>query len=95
MKTNVQMLRELKDWFPQERGILTFNELYVVKATLHLEKMDELQLRNMRDTAVMFFDKFMPEDKENNISEVMKISDKISAITGVIDNVLWRKGCEV
>lgn len=88
MKTNFQMIRELnKIYNPKEKGIVLNEEILLIKKTLHLEEMNILQLRNLRDFVVLYLSNF-----EN---EQISLTDKISAITAVIDNEIFSKGGEV
>ena len=88
MKTNFQMIRELnKIYNPKEKGIVLNEEIILIKKTLHLEEMDILQLRNLRDFVVLYLSNF-----EN---DRISLTDKISAITAVIDNEIFSKGGEV
>ena len=88
MKTNFQMIRELnKIYNPKEKGIVLNEEILLIKKTLHLEEMNILQLRNLRDFVVLYLSNF-----EN---EKISLTDKISAITAVIDNEIFSKGGEV
>ena len=88
MKTNFQMIRELnKIYNPKEKGIVLNEEILLIKKTLHLEEMNILQLRNLRDFVVLYLSNF-----EN---EKISLTDKISAITTVIDNEIFSKGGEV
>ena len=96
MKTNFQMIKELNDFTPANRGILTGEEVKYIKSTLHLDEMDELALRNMRDFAVMFYSKRIDRfEDEQNYEEMFKLMDKMSGVTGVIDSKLWSIGAEV
>ena len=88
MKTNFQMIRELnKIYNPKEKGIVLNEEILLIKKTLHLEEIDILQLRNLRDFVVLYLSNF-----EN---DRISLTDKISAITAVIDNEIFSKGGEV
>ena len=91
MKTNYQMITELnKVYTPAQRGVVSMKEIYLINEKLHLDEMDNLQLRNLRDFAVMYF-------TLNNIGDQYDrvLDDKMSAITSVIDNKLWNMGAEV
>ena len=86
MKTNFQMLRELlEQYHPKERGMLSGEEYKLVVDTLHLNEMDVLQLRNLRDFTVAHMGR----------SEKMEDWDRMSAITYCIDSALVRLGQEV
>lgn len=91
MKTNYQMLVELnKVYTPEQRGVVRMKEVYLINEKLHLDEMDALQLRNLRDFTVMYF-------TLNNVGDTYnrEDDDKMSAITSVIDNKLWNIGAEV
>ena len=91
MKTNIQMLKELNEKYtPAKHGIVSMSEIYLINETLHLDEMDELQLRNLRDTTVLYFGVIMDNQKEYFV-----MPDKMSAITAVIDQKLFNIGAEV
>lgn len=92
MDTNVKMVRNLWDnYSPESRGLLTQNERNLITSSLHLEEMDVLQLRNLRDTVVLLSHDF----KSENLNEDMKRMDKVSAITSVIDLFIFKQNAEV
>lgn len=85
---NFTMLKKLNEEFtPKSRGFITGEEVEQIKATLHLDEMDGLELRNLRDFTVMFFALRSIDNEES--------SDKKSGIIGVIDKVMWESGLEV
>lgn len=86
MKTNCQMLKELLEkYHPEQRGIMSRAESMLIKETLHINEMDILQLRNLRDFTVEFMSR----------SEKMEDWDRMSAITYVIDLRIVELGGEV
>ena len=86
MQTNSQMLRELlKEYHPKERGILYPEEYTIINETLHINEMDILQLRNLRDLTVLYLGK----------SEKAEDWDRMSAITHCIDLRIFNLGGEV
>ena len=86
MKTNFQMLRELLEkYHPSTRGMLSFSECNLIKEMLHIDEMDILQLRNLRDFTVLHLGR----------SEKMEDWDRMSAITHVIDMRISELGGEV
>lgn len=86
MKTNFQMLRELlENYHPVERGMMNREEFTLIRLTLHLDEMDILQLRNLRDFTVAHMSR----------SEKMEDWDRMSAITYCIDNSIVELGGEV
>ena len=87
MKTNYLMLRELLEvYHPQQRGIASGSEVRMIKEILHLEEMDVLALRNLRDFTVAYL------GQEDGSAEDW---DRMSAITYVIDCQIRDLGGEV
>ncbi len=86
MDTNFHMLRELLiKYSPEQRGIASIEEVNLIKETLHIDEMDILQLRNLRDFTVSHIGK----------SNTMEDWDKMSAITHIIDMRISKLGGEV
>ena len=86
MKTNFQMLRDLLEkYHPVERGMINYAESTLIKEMLHIDEMDILQLRNLRDFTVSHMGK----------SEKMEDWDRMSAITYCIDSRIVELGGEV
>lgn len=86
METNFHMLRELLEkYHPEQRSVVNIKEINLIKDTLHLGKMDILQLRNLRDFVVLYMSK----------SDDMKDLDRMSAITHIIDMRISQLGGEV
>lgn len=86
MNTNFQMLRKLLEkYHPEQRGIMNFAENTLIRETLHIEEMDMLQLRNLRDFTVSHLGR----------SEKMEDWDRMSAITYVIDCTIIELGGDV
>ena len=86
MKTNHLMLKELRaKYHPVTKGIVSHEEMALIKETLCLEEMDVLALRNLRDftTASM------------SHSEKMEDWDKMSAIVYVIDTQIVKLRGEI
>lgn len=86
MNTNFQMLRELLEkYHPEQRGIMSAEEADLIKKTLHIDDMDILQLRNLRDFTVAHMGR----------SKNMEDWDRMSAITYCIDAAIFNLGGEV
>ena len=86
MKTNFLMLKELlEQYHPARRSILNLEENALIRETLHLEEMDILQLRNLRDFTVAHMSR----------SEKPEDWDRMSAITYCIDWQICEIGGEV
>ena len=83
MNTNFQMLKELLEiYHPEQRGIASAAEVEMINKTLHIDEMDVLQLRNLRDFTVIFLGQ----------KDTMEAWDQMSAITSIIDNRIWKIG---
>lgn len=86
MKTNFQMLRELLgQYHPEMRGVMNLTEHTLIRETLHIDEMDILHLRNLRDFTVANMSR----------SENMEDWDRMSAITHCIDLQIIELGGEV
>lgn len=85
--TNFQNLRELlKNYVPKTFGIATVEECNLITSSLQLERMDVIDLRNLRDFVVSFF------STENGDKPDMADMDRLSAITTVIDKEIIKRG---
>lgn len=96
MKTNFQLLKDLEGFSPRAKGVLSGEESRHIASTLHLAEMDELALRNLRDTAVMLYSiKIDQLERDEKDHEKYDLIDIMSAITAVIDDALYSMGAEV
>ena len=91
-KTNFQIMRELKDWYPKCFGIISNEEIQKIADTFQIAERDEINLRNLRDFCVMFYSR---DDDEEDKRKTIEDMDKLSAIVHVIDHRLFTLGCEV
>ena len=89
-KTNFQMTRELKDWYPKRFGVIGNEEAKKIADTFQIDERDEINLRNLRDFCVMFYSREKEDEKQT-----LKDMDKMSAIVCVIDHRLFNIGAEV
>lgn len=86
MKTNHVMLKELLETYtPEQQGIVSAGEMILIANTLHLNEMDIIDLRNLRDYTVLKLSR----------SESLVDWDRMSAITYIIDCQIVRLGGEV
>lgn len=98
MTTNFQMLKQLnKEFDPVNRGFLSGEEVQMIKEILCIEERTSvLDLRNLRDFTVMFFQNIKHSlDRDEDYDAWFKISDKVSGITAVIDHRIFDLGGEV
>jgi hypothetical protein len=80
------MLKELLEkYHPEQRGIMNYEEKLLIQEMLHIGEMNVLQLRNLRDFAVLYLGK----------SEKMEDWDIMSAITYCIDSAIIELGGEI
>ena len=86
MNTNFQMLKELLEkYHPATRGTVSLYEMEMIENTLHLNDMDILSLRNLRDFTVLHLGR----------SDKMEDWDRMSAITTVIDTKIYELNGEI
>lgn len=86
MKSNYQMLREFKDFIPQNFGFLTGEEVDKIKTHFAITERSDIELQNLRDFVVMYY---------GQIIKSMKNADVMSGIVGVIDAEKVRRGMAV
>ena len=87
MKTDLELIRNDKEWYPKRFGIISRDEVRHIEEAYEINGRNEVSLRNLRNTVVMY-------DSLNEKSCIKDI-DKVSAITAVIDYRLVAMGCEV
>ncbi len=93
MKTDYELIHELcfwKNFKTARRDIISMSEIYEINSSLELDGRDELSLRNLRNTVVMYF-----EITKTNDDNMFVHMDLLSAITSVIDSKLANIGAEV
>lgn len=96
-KTDFHSIMELKEKYtPQERGILSGNEVSLIKKVLELETRRVIELQNVRDMAVLLYSQWFEDLRSNGRSdEAMQLLDARSAICCVIDQEKFTRGMEV
>ena len=96
MKTNFQMIMDIRDYRPETRGFTSISEIKMLMNHFGLDKMSLLELQNLRDMVVLLFREWMQDDRsKGEIDEMMSKSDAMQIITGVIDHFKMRAGGEV
>ena len=96
MKTNFQMIMDIRDYRPETRGITSISEIKMLMNHFGLDKMSLLELQNLRDMVVLMFGEWMQDDRsKGEIDEMMKKSDAMQSITCVIDHFKMKVGGEV
>ena len=94
MKTNIQMIKELDNFMPKRRGIISISEEAIIRKTLCMSQMDERGLRNLRDIAVMYYS-ILIDENQKDLRKAINIADKMSAVAATIDRELFVRGCEI
>lgn len=94
MKTYARRLMELKDYTPENAYFTSGAEARRISETLGLKVMQtELELRNMRDMAVMFFSSESEMCRQDGLKdESIKAWKAMQSITAVIDGELIARG---
>ena len=96
-KTDHHAIMELKKIYtPAKRGIVNATEEKIIQEILELNSRNDIELQNIRDTAVMIYSRWADSlQGENNISVIVGVMDAMSAICGVIDNEKFKRGLPV
>ena len=95
MKTNFQMIREIKDYTPKSRFVTSQEEIEMLKEHFGLDKMSVLELCNLRDMVVMMFTNYLEESIEVDWEKHDKQMRGMQSITAVIDAFKYKAGAEV
>ena len=85
----------LKEFHPQERDFINAQERSQVAKTLLLKSRDVLSLRNLRNFVVAVCTNRMESERYNNVDAYLDESDRMSAVTHVIDTFILEKGGDV
>lgn len=96
-KTDHQAVMELKQTYvPAERGIVNAAEEKLIREVLELGSRNDIELQNIRDTAVMMYSRWADTlQQANNIGAIVGVIDTMSAVTHVIDMEKIRRGLDV
>ena len=93
MKTNFQMIMDIRDYRPKTRGFTSGEEIKMLNKHFGLDKMSLLELQNLRDMVVMMYTHWMQDDRsKSEIDEMMFKSDAMQSITAVIDMYKTKAG---
>lgn len=96
MRTNFQMIMDVKDYTPEDEMITSIKEIRMLEEHFGLEQMGVLELQNLRDMVVLLFSNWMRDKRmAGQMEEYFKLSHGMQSITAVIDNAKWVKGCEI
>lgn len=96
-KTDHHAVMELKKaYIPAKRGVVNATEEKLIREVLELNSRNDIELQNIRDTAVMMYSRWADTlQQANNISAIMMTMDAMSAITYVIDTEKVNRGLPV
>lgn len=92
MKSNYQMLVEIKDWKPQEHMIISEDKANFIISHFKIKERSDIELQNLRDFVVLYYS---TQVKKTDSIVYMDEMDKMSAITYIIDDEKYHRGMEV
>ena len=87
MKTNFQMIRDFRNFKPEECGILSGKEVTEIEVNFEIKNRSDLDLQNLRDFIVLYYSTKYRDDYDQ--------WDIMSGICGVIDREKFRRGMEI
>ena len=88
-KTDYRVICELMINFkPQIRSIINADEIKYLTAEMELDTRSEIELQNIRNTAVMLYSQ--KADNEESPEKKLFWMDCMSAVTHVIDSKLYQ-----
>jgi hypothetical protein len=92
MKTNYQMILEVKDYCPQDDMFTSNEEIEMLDKHFNLNGMSHLELHNLRDMVVMFWGSRMREERKTNgaSDEFFNLMNAMQSITAVIDSFIYK-----
>lgn len=92
--TFFQRILNVKDYTPNDDMFTSKEEIDMLNENFGLDQMSTLDLRNLRDMVVMFWNNRMREERYSNnmkfTDEYMKLSHAMQSITAVIDSFIYR-----
>lgn len=96
-KTDFHSLMELKESFhPQGRRWINNGEAELIKRALELETRSNIELQNIRDMAVMLYEKWSSSSRADGKYEEMDVyMSAMSAICAIVDSIKVQRGLEV
>ena len=95
-KPDFNQIKELHEVYtPETRGIVSNQEIQLITEKLELDQRNIIELRNIRNVAVMYYSRLSDSSREKDIQKTMLLMDAMSAITTVIDGVLIKHGSEI
>ena len=95
-KPDMDMLDDLdKAYVPAQKGIISEDEMMLVRKRLELEARSDIELQNIRNTVVMFYANMNQSDQKADPLALMASIDKMSAICAAIDMEKNKRGLPV
>lgn len=95
MKTNFQMIMDIREYRPETRGCTSIKEITMLMNHFGLDKMSLLELQNLRDMVVLMYREWMQDERTKDIDHYFKLADAMQSITCVIDHFKMKVGGEV
>ena len=96
-KTDFHSLMELKESFhPQGRRWINNGEAELIKRALELETRSNIELQNIRDMAVMLYERWSSSSRtDGKYEEMDAYMSAMSAICAIVDSIKVQRGLEV
>lgn len=95
-KTDYHAIMDLREQYtPAQPGIANVAEIAMIREALEISARSDIELQNIRDTAVMMYGRWADGEREKDVSATMNLMDAMSAICGVIDAEKLDRGLPV
>lgn len=96
-KTDYHAIKELKEKYtPSQRGIVFESEQALIQEVLEFKTRNNIEIQNIRDTAVMMYSRWANSAQEKgDAPAMMELMDALSAICDVIDEEKIARGSPV
>ena len=96
-KTDFHSLMELKESFhPQGRRWINNGQAELIKRALELETRSNIELQNIRDMAVMLYERWSSSSRaDGKYEEMDAYMSAMSAICAIVDSIKVQRGLEV
>ena len=95
--TVFQMIRRIKDYFPESHMFTNNNEIGYIQEELCLKQMTRYELQNLRDMVVMVYTDWMENElithddgEVERTNKYFKYMDALQSVTTVIDNMIFQ-----
>lgn len=95
-KTHFQLLQYVRDYKPADDHVTSKEEVERISKHFGLKEMSLMELRNLRDMAVLFFTNISLKQKyEGNREDAIEAVHSMSSVTTIIDMEIFQRGGKV